>query len=335
MNFTDKLANYIQNSLWSKVSLINYILLPLSVLYSLIRNLRYYFYQTPIKFNSKIICVGNSISGGAGKTPIVIRLTDLLSQNTKLKIAVVAKGYKGILSNNNNAVKVDLNKHTCKEVGDEALLIAKHVPVYISNKRQLAIELAQKHGAEIVILDDGFQNNSIYKDLSILAINNSIFTHDANNLLIPAGPLRESLKTSIRKANIIITSNQNNDLRKNFNLSDKLLFFQNTVIKNPKEITGKKFILLCGIAQPERVQNTAKKLKANILKSYFFPDHYNFSNQELDSIYKEAKKSHCNILTTKKDFVRIDKQFHEFTTIIDYSVEINDEKKLIKKILTL
>ncbi|MSO14143.1 tetraacyldisaccharide 4'-kinase [Rickettsiales endosymbiont of Trichoplax sp. H2] len=335
MNLTDKLANYIQNSLWSKVSLINYMLLPLSILYSLIRNLRYYFYQTPIKFNSKIICVGNSISGGAGKTPIVIRLAELLSQNTKLKIAVVAKGYKGNLSNNSNAIKVSLNKHTCKEVGDEALLIAKHFPVYISNKRKLAIELAQKDGAETIILDDGFQNNSINKDISILAINNRIFNHDANNLLIPAGPLRESLKTSIRKADIIITSGKNTALRKNFNLSDKLLFFQNTIIKNPEEISGKKFILLCGIAQPERVVKTAKNLKANILKSYFFPDHYNFSSQELESLYKEATKFHCNILTTKKDFVRIDKKFHKLTTVIDYAVEINDEKKLIKKILTL
>ena len=67
MNFIDKVANYVQNSLWSKVNFINYLLLPLALIYSLVRNLRYYFYQTPIKFNSKIICVGNSISGGAGK----------------------------------------------------------------------------------------------------------------------------------------------------------------------------------------------------------------------------------------------------------------------------
>ena len=272
---------------------------------------------------------------GQEKTPIVIRLTELLSQNTKLKIAVVAKGYKGTLSKNNNAIKVDLNKHTCEEVGDEALLIAQHAPVYISNKRVLAIKLAQKHGAEIIILDDGFQNNSIHKDISILAINSTIFNHDANNLLIPAGPLRESLKTSIRKANIIITSDKNTSLRKNFILSNKTLFFQNQVINNIREISNNKFILICGIAQPERVIKTAKQLKVNIIKSYFFPDHYNFSKQELSNIYKEAKKYNCNILTTKKDFVRIDKRFHKLTTVIDYSIKINDEKKLVKKILTL
>ncbi len=332
MNLIDKVACYVQNSLWSEVKLINYLLLPFSAIYSLLRNLRYYFFQTPIKFQSKIVCVGNSISGGAGKTPVVIRLAELLSDNKKLNIAVVARGYKGNLSK--KVVKVNLKKHTCKEVGDEALLIAEHATVFISKNRKLAIRMAEKHGAKIIILDDGFQDNSIHKDFSILVISTNIFKQQINTFLIPAGPMRESLKTSIRKANIIITSDENHKLIKNKLVTSKELFHQQQVIKNQHEIQGKKFILLCGIAQPERVEKTAKNLDAKIIKKYFFPDHYNFLNEELKEIYNQAKKFNCKVLTTKKDFVRINAKFHSNTIVIDYSIKINDEGKLIKKLLT-
>ena len=332
MNLIDKIARYVQNSLWSEVRLVNYLLLPFSAIYSLIRNLRYYFYQTPIKFQSKIVCVGNSISGGAGKTPVVIRLAELLSDNKKLNIAVVARGYKGKLSK--KVVKVNLKKHSCNEVGDEALLIAEHATVYISKNRKLAIRMAEKHGAKIIILDDGFQDNSIHKDFSILVISTNIFKKQTNTFLIPAGPMRESLKTSIRKANIIITSDKNHELEKNKLIANKELFHQQQVIKNQHEIQGKEFILLCGIAQPERVEKTAKNLDAKIIKKYFFPDHYNFLNEELEEIYNQAKEFDCKVLTTKKDFVRINAKFHGFTIVIDYSIKINDEGKLIKKLLT-
>jgi tetraacyldisaccharide 4'-kinase len=332
MNFIDKIACYIQHSLWSKVTLINYLLLPLSAIYSLFRNLRYYFFQTPIKFKSKIVCVGNSISGGAGKTPVVIRLVELLSQDNKLDIAVVARGYKGNLSK--KVVKVNLKKHSYKEVGDEALLIAEYTTVFISKNRKLAIRMAEKNGAKIIILDDGFQDNSIHKDFSILVISTNIFKPQTNTFLIPAGPMRESLKTSIGKADIIITSDENHKLAKHKLIISKELFHQQQVIKNKEEIKNKEFVLLCGIAQPERVEKTAKNLNAKIIKKYFFPDHYNFSLNELEEIYDEAKKFNCKVLTTKKDFVRINSKFHCNTVVIDYSIEFNDEDRLIKKLLT-
>ena len=335
MSLQNRILNYLVDSLWLKVSFKNYMLLPLSIAYILFTNLRYDFFQTPIKCNSTIVCVGNAIVGGAGKTPIVIRLVELLSAHIRIKIAVVAKGYKGSLSQNRKAVKVELTKHTHEEVGDEALLIAKYTDVFISKKRVLAVKLAEKYGAKIIILDDGFQDNSILKDFSILVINTHFCNPATNTFLIPAGPMRANIKTSVRQANIIIITDNHYDISKKKFLISKDLFYQQQIIKNKIDLKNKNFFLLCGIAQPERVMKTAKKLNANILASYFFPDHCSFSVDELKKIYTAAKKCGCKVLTTKKDFVRIDGQFHKLTTVIDYSIQIDNENQLIKKIIDL
>ena len=322
MQIADKLAHYIQNTLWSKVTFINYLLLPFSLVYSLIRNLRYYFFQTPQQFQSKIICVGNAVSGGAGKTPAVIRLIKLLDK--KQKIAVVARGYKGSLSTFKEAVKVDL-KHTYKEVGDEAVLIAKHADIFISANRKLAIKKAQDWGAKIIILDDGFQDNSIHKDLSILVIS---YLDIKNKFLIPAGPMRETLATSLRKADIlVIPENQKYIIPKKY-LTGKIVFKQKQVIGNADQIKGKDYILLCAIAQPERVVFTAKMIGAKLIKSYIYHDHYDFSHQELEKIYVEAKQYNCQVLTTTKDYVRLPQKYAEKTVVLKYKIEFKDEVKL-------
>ena len=330
MRTIDKLANYIQNTLWFSVTPINYLLLPLSLIYSLVRNLKYYFYETPTHFKSKIICVGNSVSGGAGKTPVVIRLVTIL--NKEKKIAVVARGYKGSLSNSHNAVKVDLSKHTYKEVGDEAMLIAEHADIFISANRKLAIEKAQEWGAEIIILDDGFQDNTIHKDLAILVINS---IEIKNKFLIPAGPMRESLTTSLRKADVVIVpENQQHMLSKKY-LSGKEVYYQEQVITNASHIKGNEYILLCAIAQPGRVITTAKELGATIKKKHTYPDHYSFSARELRVIYAQAKKYNCKVLTTTKDYVRLPQQYIEDTEVLKYHVKLENEAKLKEKIVNL
>ena len=330
MRTIDKLANYIQNTLWFRVTPINYLLLPFSLIYSLVRNLKYYFYETPTHFKSKIVCVGNSVSGGAGKTPVVIRLAQILSEEKK--IAVVARGYKGSLSNSYDAVKVDLSKHTYKEVGDEPILIAEHADVFISANRKLAIEKAQKWGAEIIILDDGFQDNTIHKDLAILVISS---IEIKNRFLIPAGPMRESLTTSLRKADIVIVpKNKEYTLPKKY-LIGKEVYKQEQLISNAQDINGKEYILLCAIAQPNRVLTTAKDLGAEIKKKHMYPDHYSFSSRELRVIYSQARKYNCKVLTTTKDYVRLPQEYIKDTEVLKYHIKLENEEKLREKIINL
>ena len=331
---TTKIVKYIEHNLWSTVTLKNYLLLPLSLLYGLFKFIKYNLFQNPLKFSSTIICVGSPASGGYGKTPVVIRLVKILSAHTHSKIAVVTKGYKGTLSSYKRAIRVELEKNTYQEVGDEALLIANYTDVFISKRRRLAIKMAERNGAKIIILDDGFQDNSIFKNYSILTISTNVLGNNANTFIIPAGPMRESFKTSIKKSDIIIMSDYNYDIMKTQHFSSKDLFYQQQVIHNTHYIKNKKFVLLCGIARPERVIKTINRFNAIIIKIKLFPDHYKYSIDELKNIYNEAKCLGCNILTTTKDLIRIDKQFYNFTTVIDYSVKFSNEKRLVKQLLT-
>ena len=307
-----------------KFRLINILLIPLSCLYLLIHYLHYNFFQRPRKFNSKIICVGNSTVGGAGKTPFVIKLC-LLLKNQNKKVAIVAKGYKGSLLKNNSAIKVDKSRHNAAETGDEALLLAEYATTYIANERKLAVAAAEKDGAEIIIMDDGLQNNKVKKDLSILIQLNSL----KNHLPLPAGPMRELLFSVLYKADIIVTDDAKAAYLKSF--PRKLIIEQKQTISNAKNL-NQQYVLLCGIARPERVEAKLAEHNINIKEKFFFPDHYLFTEHELNKVYKIAKAAKCKIITTTKDFIRIPDKFHKKTDVIQLDLAITSEEKLLKKI---
>ncbi|MFQ3307040.1 MAG: tetraacyldisaccharide 4'-kinase [Candidatus Midichloriaceae bacterium] len=329
MKLIYELSNFVQNIFWKEKGVLNYLLTPLSHIYSLIQNSRYYLFQTPYKLNCKIICVGNSISGGSGKTPVVLRLVQLLNNKD---VAVVTRGYKGSLSNHKNVHKVNLKQHTFKDVGDEAILLAEYSDVYISKNRRLAVQQAENEGAKLIILDDGLQDNTIYKDLVILIIND---LKNENNLTIPAGPMRESLTSSFRKSDMVMLNNlEEKEIVKKYD-KNKTFVIKKQVIANQEKIKDKTYILICGIANPDRVLKTIENLNITLRDKFIYPDHYVFSEDELTSIYKTAYKLDLKILTTTKDFVRIPKKFAEKTDIIDYSVEFENEIELKEKIIKL
>ena len=315
-----KIAYYIQQNLWQRITLINILLMPLSCLYLLAHYIRYDFYQRPRKFNSKIICVGNAIVGGTGKTPFVIKLCQLLKARNK-KIAIVAKGYKGSLLKNNNAIKINKTKHKAEESGDEALLLAEYAPTYIAKNRELAVAAAEKDGAEIIMMDDGLQDNKVEKDLSILIQPTNL----KNHLPLPAGPMRELLFSVLYKADIIITDDLKAAYLKSF--PQKLLIEQKQSISNAKYLK-RQYFLLCCIAHPERVEQKLAEHDIIIKEKFFFPDHHLFTDNDLNKIYEAAKGAKCTILTTSKDFIRIPNKFHKKTEVIQLDLIITSDSKL-------
>jgi tetraacyldisaccharide 4'-kinase len=324
MQIHHKIAYYIQQNLWQSITLINILLIPLSCLYLLAHYLHYNFFQQPRKFKSKIICVGNATVGGAGKTPFVIKLCKLLSTQNK-KIALVAKGYKGSLLKNNSATKVNKAKHTAEQTGDEALVLAEYATTYIAKERELAVAAAEKDGADIIIMDDGLQNNKVKKDLSILIQPNSL----KNYLPLPAGPMRELLFSVLYKADIIVTDDAKTAYLKSF--PRKLIIEQKQIISNAKNL-NQKYILLCGIARPERVEAKLAEHNISIQEKFFFPDHYLFTDSDLNKVYEKAKTTKCKIITTSKDFIRIPDKYHKNTDVIQLDLTITSEEKLLKKI---
>ncbi len=269
-----------------------------------------------------VICVGNSISGGTGKTPFVIALTKILKEHTN-KIAIVSTGYKGRMVNNKFAIKVHPTQHISQDVGDEPLMLSEYADVYVAKKRAISISQAEKDGAKIVILDDGFQDNSIYKDISILVVGSA---ESKNKLMIPAGPMRESIKTSITKADFITSSSTN---LQNINPEKRLLSKEEISVKSDNI---DKYILVCGIANPIRVLKSLKKIDIIPVKHYFFPDHHQFSDKEIQFLKKAAKKHSAKILTTTKDFIRLTGDAKNDVLTIDHELKIATTPIFLKKI---
>lgn len=319
-----KLVYLIEKSFWQQKAWYNYLLLPLSEIYNLISNFRF-FIQIPKKFKPLIICVGNQSVGGSGKTPTIIRLAQLMRD--KYKVAIVTKGYKAKSLGRENIIIVDLHKHSFKDVGDEAILLAQTAKTYICKKRAKAVKEAESDNYEIILLDDGIQDNTIKKDWIILIHQPQL----KNNFLIPAGPMRETLYSSLNKCDVIMLQNKNILYDK----TTKIILYFSSFINNINQLEGNAYILLCAIAQPQRVLELLKKTNLEIKKICFFPDHYCFENYDLQYVYDLADKYNCKVLTTTKDFVRLDCSYHDKTQVIEYEIRFENEESLHKKICDL
>ncbi|MFI4983732.1 MAG: tetraacyldisaccharide 4'-kinase [Rickettsiales bacterium] len=261
----------------------NYLLLPLSGIYSLVCYIRY-FLSSPQKVNAKVICVGNVVIGGSGKTPLCIALA-----KEHKKVAFISRGYKGALSNPVKPLKVDQTKHSYLEVGDEPLLLAEVAPTYICPNRYLAAQLAIKDGAKVIIMDDGLQNYSLYKD-EVYIIDNQ----NTNGMVLPAGNLREPMNLALRKGKLITAR---------------------TKVQQPSKFKGKSCIAVCSIAHPERFFTALKSTGAKLVGQHAFPDHHRYMGDELKSLIAKAKGQHCQLVTTSKDYVKLGKFKKEFLVL--------------------
>ncbi len=299
---------------WNKPkSFIALILLPVSFLVLIFIFLKKRIFKTK-KFNIPILCIGNIYVGGTGKTPLALLLADEFKFLGK-KPVIIKKFYK--------------------EHIDEHLLIKKRgVPLIVNDDRTSSIKLAEKE-FDIAILDDGFQDYQIKKDLSILCFHSKQLI--GNGFVFPSGPLRENLN-AIKRAQIVIINGEENlefetKLKK---INSKInIFYSKYKLSNLEDFRDKNILAFAGIGNPENFFNLLIKNGLNLKKSISFPDHYNFKKQEILEIIEKAKKQNYTILTTEKDFLRI-KNFN-FTDIYSCNVNLEITKKselttLIQKI---
>ena len=202
---------FIKPKFWDKKrnSLLSIILYPLSIIYYLIIIIRKKI-SIPQKFNIPIICVGNIYVGGTGKTSVAIEIIKILNQSKK--VCFLTKGYGRESKKDIYLDKLNMLNQNTEVTGDEALLLNKYGDVYISNNRVEAINTIIKLGYDAIILDDGFQERQIFKNLNILCFDSKNWV--GNNNLLPSGPLREPLK-SIQEANFIIIKGEKNQIIEN------------------------------------------------------------------------------------------------------------------------
>ena len=226
------------------------------------------------KFNIPVLCIGNIYIGGTGKTPLSMMIADEL-KNIGKKPVIIKKFYK-----NQN---------------DEHLLIKKKTISLISEKsRKNAINLAEKQ-YDLAILDDGFQDYGIKKDLSILCFHSEQLI--GNGFVFPSGPLRENFN-SIKRAQIIIINGQENLVfeKKIYNINANIqLFYSNYILNDYEKYKNTNILAIAGIGNPNNFFNLLLENGLKIKKTFAFPDHYEFNKKELSKIIDHAKKNSYTI----------------------------------------
>lgn len=277
---------------WQHKNLLSFLLWPISFLYGTITQCRLRF-SHPYKCGAYVICIGNITAGGVGKTPVALAMAEKYLKQGK-KVFFVTRGYKGKLKN----IVVDLAKHSVAETGDEARLLAKTAPTIISPDRARGAKKAVALGAEVIIMDDGFQNPRLYKDESWLVFDGSVGI--GNGMIIPSGPLRETLKNGEKRAqNVLIMGEDKTHLAEKITLP----VYQGELVAEPFDLDNKKVFAFAGIGHPEKFYQTLKSLGYEVVKTYDFEDHHAYIDAEIEKIIEEAGV--LPVVTTEKDFVKL------------------------------
>ena len=264
-----------------KISFLSAVIFPLSIIFQILVFLRRKLIKK-ISFDVPIICVGNIYIGGTGKTPLVLKIYDLLKKFKK-KPAIIKKEYVNLYD------EINLIKFNKKEI-------------FTSKCRPRAIRAAIKTGFNSLVLDDGFQDHSIHKDINILCFSSNQLI--GNGLTIPAGPLRESFNR-IANAQIVVINGKRdiNFERKIRKVSNKIkIFYSYYEIVKSKKLLNKNILAFAGIGNPENFFKTLKENNFKVKKSFSFPDHYDYSKSDLIKMINIAKNNKIKIVTTEKDF---------------------------------
>jgi len=308
---------------WNEAGFIAYLLLPLSWCYALAGKIRRLF-CTPEKLSVPVICVGNITAGGAGKTPVALHVGALL-KDAGFNAFFLSRGYGGKLS---GPVLVDEKIHSAKDVGDEPLLLCRKLPTIVAKDRLAGARCAIEKGADIIVMDDGLQNPSIEKTLSLLVIDGSIGF--GNRFLIPAGPLREPVWQAINRVDALIVINPNEDRSIG---GMKRLFSAITQPVNADFIKDKRWFAFCGIAYPHKFLNTLHNLRAHVLGSQSFVDHHPYTIHEIDTLRKKAALLGAELITTSKDMVRIPEALRTGVHVLHIELLIDNQQAFCDFIL--
>ena len=275
---------------------VSLLLLPLSWLYGGLEGMRRKFTH-PQHPGKPVICIGNLTAGGAGKTPSVQWLLAALRAQ-KMSPAILSRGYGG---SEKGPLKVDADKHSAAQIGDEPLMLAQDAAVYIGADRMASLRLAVRDGHDVMIKDDGFQNPKMAHHFNLIVIDGA--TGIGNGRLLPAGPLRQSLSVGLAKldALLIIGAVTHASLAPLL----ETLKAQNKPVFHPEigaTKTGTDAVHgFCGIAKPEKFRASLAAQGFEVRQFTSFADHHKFSDADAAKLLKSA----LPLITTEKDMVRL------------------------------
>ena len=296
-----------------KPNLNAYLLFPIAFFINVVKNL--FRKSNKKKFKIKTICVGNFYVGGTGKTSLSIKIKKLLNERN-IKSCFIKKYYKNQI--------------------DEQKLLANNGKLFLSSKRIDAVDQAERQNYEIAIIDDGLQDRTIAYDLSFVCFNNINWI--GNGMTIPAGPLREKIDNLKNYDHIFLNGNMEDienltkEIHKiNPNINIHLGKYEPINIDEFNK--NNKYFVFSGIGNHQTFVSMIKTNGLKVLKDLEFPDHYAYTTKDINKILSEASNSNCEIITTEKDFLRLNYVNETRIKVMKAELKIIDENKLMKFII--
>lgn len=299
--------------------IISGLLSPVAYLYSTAGRLRQALSRT-VKLSRPVICVGNLVAGGAGKTPVTLAIAQTLC-NRNYQPHIISRGYGAQV---NTPIHVDTRLHTFDIVGDEPLLLANAAPTWVCKDRNAACEQAIQAGASHLIFDDGFQNPTIQKDLSLLVVDG--LQGFGNFNVLPAGPLREFPEEGIKRADAVILIGQDLHHIQEFADRHKRPFLQAEI--KPIDMRPRRVVSFAGLGFPVKFFNTLEQHGYQVVEQISFPDHHPYRVDEIEKLIERAETLQADLITTAKDMLRIAPQYHKHIDMLKIKLQFRNEALL-------
>ena len=285
---------------WQSKNILAFLLLPFGYIYLFLGVMRKLIAK-PIKFKAHTICVGNATVGGTGKTQMIIKLAQELTKRN-INFIILCKGYGGKNSHYSLVTKTS----SPYDVGDEALELCEYGTTFAVPKIAYAPEIIAKYKPDLVLVDDGMQNPNFIKDFVIMTVDAS--RGFGNGLPIPAGPMRCRFEDI--KADAMVMIGDKSSLRGAVgDVAISSIFY--ATIKPVHAPAKLKYYAFAGIGNPEKFFNTLRKAGGSIVETRRFPDHYDYTKDEILDLIEEAKSKGLRLITTRKDYVKIRYIFYE------------------------
>ena len=282
----------------------------------------------PTRVDIPVICIGNLNVGGTGKTPTTIAIAQMLTSRG-IAVHIVSRGYGGSLK---AVTQVDPRAHTADETGDEPLLMAAFAPTWVANERVAGARAAQNAGADVILLDDGFQDPSLIKDLSIIVVDAT--RGFGNGRCLPAGPLREPVHVGLKRANAVISIGEP-EAQSQFRerSADQLGRIAHiTASLKPIEMgmpwAEGRYLAFAGIGDPEKFFATLRGLGAPLVRTVALDDHQKLARPMIQRLMKEAQSMNAQLVTTEKDAARLPADLRSGILSLPVRLEFDDAHAL-------
>ena len=284
-----------------------------------------------VRAGCPVLCLGNFTLGGAGKTPAALAVAALLTELGRAP-AFLSRGYGG---RNAGPVRVEPGRHTAAEVGDEPLLLARQAPTIVARHRPAGAALCRSHGADVIVMDDGLQNPSLVKDLSLAVIDGGVGL--GNGLPFPAGPLRAPLARQWPYIGglIVIGDGMPGDRIAEAADSRGLPVYRARLVRDSDAFTGQRCLAFAGIGRPEKFFATLAEAGGEIVGQRAYPDHHPYGDRDLAALDAEARRLGAGLVTTEKDAVRLPARFAARVGVLRVRLALENPEALRRRLRSI